>query len=182
LPRHIIVGRICAAALELSARDASCPPCCGTAVVPIRSRCNKRLRPTWLSNTPWPCDVAFQCASPLRVSTPHGEGTSLHQSGITWGQRGQWSRSRARLAHDGLDLRLEAHVEHAVGLVKHEVRHAAQVGHAGLQHIDQAPGRRDHDLHAAAQVARLRALGRAAVHAPARPRRARDACRSSAGG
>eukprot|EP00958_Prasinococcus_capsulatus_P000257 scaffold20_cov361-Prasinococcus_capsulatus_cf.AAC.14 len=71
----------------------------------------------------------------------------------------------AYLVHDLPDLRLEAHVQHAVRLVQHQVRHPAQVGDPRLQHVDEAAGRGDADLHAAAQVANLRALGRAAVDA-----------------
>ena len=71
----------------------------------------------------------------------------------------------ACLRHNLADLRLKPHVEHAVGLVQHQVGHPPQVGDARLEHVDQPPGRRDHNLHPAAEVARLRALGRAAVHA-----------------
>ena len=72
---------------------------------------------------------------------------------------------RPDLAHDLAELGLEAHVEHAVRLVEHEVRHAAEVRHAGLEEVDEAARRRDDDLDAALQVARLRPLRRAAVDA-----------------
>mmetsp|Transcript_52496 Transcript_52496/g.162348 ORF Transcript_52496/g.162348 Transcript_52496/m.162348 type:complete len:392 (-) Transcript_52496:39-1214(-) len=52
-------------------------------------------------------------------------------------------------------LRLEAHVQHAVRLVQHEVRDALQVGVAVLEEVDQPPGRRDDDLNTIAQITTL---------------------------
>lgn len=53
---------------------------------------------------------------------------------------------------------------HAISLVEHEVGDSAQVGGVGLQVVDEAAGGGDHDLHAVAQVLRLRVLRHAAVH------------------
>eukprot|EP00955_Chlamydomonas_euryale_P073007 361603-Chlamydomonas_euryale.AAC.10 len=69
--------------------------------------------------------------------------------------------------HNLLDLRLKAHVEHAVGLIQHQVRDLAEADLAGLQKVVQAAGRRDDDGDAVVEVAQLRAFGRAAVHAAA---------------
>ena len=69
------------------------------------------------------------------------------------------------LRDDLADLRLESHVEHAVGFVHHQIRHATQVRHAGLQKVQQAPRRGDHDLRASTQIVRLVAPRHASVHA-----------------
>lgn len=70
---------------------------------------------------------------------------------------------RTNLADDLADLRLETHVEHAVGLVENEVSDAAEVRLLRLEHVDETAGRGDDDLHAALEVADLRALRCAAV-------------------
>ena len=44
-------------------------------------------------------------------------------------------------------LRLEAHVQHPVGLVQHQVCAPAQVGLPRLQEVDEPAGRGDTDLH-----------------------------------
>ena len=49
-----------------------------------------------------------------------------------------------------LDLRLEAHVEHAVGLVENEDPHIVELDEAPLDEILQAAGRGDEDVRAAA--------------------------------
>jgi len=51
------------------------------------------------------------------------------------------------LVHDLPDLGLEAHVQHAVGLIQHQVGAAAQVDLPTLQEVDQPTGRGDADLH-----------------------------------
>ncbi len=50
-------------------------------------------------------------------------------------------------------LRLEAHVQHAVCLIKDEVRDLPKANLAALEEVVQSPGRGDDDLHAVAQVA-----------------------------
>ncbi len=72
------------------------------------------------------------------------------------------SAARRDPPHDPLDLRLEAHVEHAVRLVQDEVRDLVQPDHAALEEVVEAPGGRDDELDAEAEVAELRALGGAA--------------------
>ncbi len=55
----------------------------------------------------------------------------------------------ADVVDDAHDLRLKAHVKHAVRLVHDQVRHAAQIGDlaaAGRQQINHAPGCADHHL------------------------------------
>lgn len=78
------------------------------------------------------------------------------------------------LLDDLANLRLEAHVQHAVRFVQHQIRAAPQIGCAALQEINQATGRRDHHLHAALQVAGLRCLRRTAEHARVAHMRARS--------
>mmetsp|Transcript_13471 Transcript_13471/g.32986 ORF Transcript_13471/g.32986 Transcript_13471/m.32986 type:complete len:573 (-) Transcript_13471:330-2048(-) len=67
--------------------------------------------------------------------------------------------------HDLLDLRLKAHVEHAVRLVQHQVRDLGQHAHAVVHQVLQPPWGAHHDLHAAPQRVHLLLLGHAAVHA-----------------
>jgi ElaB/YqjD/DUF883 family membrane-anchored ribosome-binding protein len=64
----------------------------------------------------------------------------------------------------------EAHVEHAVGFVEHEVLHLREVAEAALGEVDQPARRRDQDVAAGAQAVDLRALADAAEdHAGAEP-------------
>jgi hypothetical protein len=70
---------------------------------------------------------------------------------------------RADLLDDLVDLRLETHVEHAVGFVHDEVGHATEIGLAGLKHVDKTTGRGDDNLGAALEVADLLTLGHATV-------------------
>jgi hypothetical protein len=53
-----------------------------------------------------------------------------------------------RFGQDLPYLRLETHVQHAVGFVQHEVRSTTKVQRALFQKVVQAPGRRDADLRA----------------------------------
>ena len=74
--------------------------------------------------------------------------------------------------HQVADLRLEAHVEHAVGLVEHEVAHAREADLAAVVQVDEAAGRGDQQVAAQVQVFHLGLDVRAAVHdagADARP-------------
>lgn len=52
------------------------------------------------------------------------------------------------LIHDLADLRLEAHVQHAVGFVQNQVGAAPQVGLPRLQKVNQSTRCGDADLHA----------------------------------
>lgn len=70
------------------------------------------------------------------------------------------------LRDDARDLRLEAHVEHAVGLVDDEERDAAQVSHHAVtrhEDVDHAARRADDDLDAALELVDLVLDLRAAV-------------------
>ena len=69
---------------------------------------------------------------------------------------------RARGEHR-LHVVLEAHVEHLVGLVEHDVLHLRQVEVAVLQVVDDPAGRAHDDVEPVAQRALLRPIGRAAV-------------------
>ena len=72
---------------------------------------------------------------------------------------------RDAAADDLADLRLEAHVEHAVGLVHHDVVDLVHPHLPRLEEVVEAPRRHDDDVHAAPHLAELRPLGRAAVQA-----------------
>lgn len=79
----------------------------------------------------------------------------------------------ARLLHDVADLRLEAHVQHAVRLVQHEMaaskkrkpgkRDAFEAENAALDHVLDAAGRADEDVAAGAKRVQDFAHGRTAV-------------------
>jgi len=47
---------------------------------------------------------------------------------------------------DPIDCRLEAHVEHAVGLVEHKYADVCEAELAPLEQVFEAPGSRDHDV------------------------------------
>ena len=66
------------------------------------------------------------------------------------------------LLEDELDVLDEAHVQHLVGLVEDDGRHAVQVQGPTPDVVHDAPGCADHDLHALAQGAQL-ALNRLAT-------------------
>jgi hypothetical protein len=61
----------------------------------------------------------------------------------------------------------EAHVEHPVRLVEHEVAHLGQVAVALIAQVEQPTGRRDDDVAAGAQAVDLRAFADAAEDDPA---------------
>ena len=67
------------------------------------------------------------------------------------------------LLDDPADLRLEAHVEHAVGLVEDEPAAVLQRDARTLHEVDEAAGRGDEQLAAALEVAELVADVGAAV-------------------
>ena len=62
---------------------------------------------------------------------------------------------RGKQGEDAAYRRYEPHVEHAIRLVQHQDFDLAQVYGALLDVIEQAPGRRDDDVHAAAQLVGL---------------------------
>eukprot|EP00095_Tigriopus_kingsejongensis_P006845 maker-scaffold82_size396747-snap-gene-2.39 protein:Tk06845 transcript:maker-scaffold82_size396747-snap-gene-2.39-mRNA-1 annotation:"hypothetical protein TcasGA2_TC015389" len=72
---------------------------------------------------------------------------------------------RSDLLDDLTDLRLEAHVQHAVGLVQNEIGSPAQVGLAHFQEIDQSTGGSNDHLTAILEIAKLRAFGSTSEHA-----------------
>ncbi len=68
---------------------------------------------------------------------------------------------------NALDLRQEAHVQHAVGLVQHQHLHVVQEDVALLQVIAQASGRGDQHLDPVLKHAPLRRQPHSAIHHPA---------------
>ena len=69
------------------------------------------------------------------------------------------------------DVRQEPHVEHAIGLVQHEVFDAVEPGVRRLEVIEQPARRGDDHVHAAAEGMLLRTHAHAAVHRGAGQRR-----------
>lgn len=59
------------------------------------------------------------------------------------------------LAHNLADLGLEAHVQHSVSLVQHQVGGAPQVGRASLEEVNETAGGGDDDLCTTFQVTSL---------------------------
>ena len=72
---------------------------------------------------------------------------------------------RPDLLYDLPDLRLEAHVEHPVGLVEHQVGDSPHADLPTLQEVDQPAWCGDHDLGTVLDVAQLLPLGSATVDA-----------------
>mmetsp|Transcript_30839 Transcript_30839/g.77420 ORF Transcript_30839/g.77420 Transcript_30839/m.77420 type:complete len:407 (-) Transcript_30839:829-2049(-) len=78
--------------------------------------------------------------------------------------------ARTRVGHVGAlhnvaDLRLEAQIEHAIGLVQHQIANVGQRDAAALHQVHQTTGRGHQDVHGSiAQLAHLLAERRAAVH------------------
>ena len=65
---------------------------------------------------------------------------------------------------DLLDVLGEAHPQHLIGLVEHEVAHLTQLERTALDEVHDPPGGAHHDLRTALQGADLRDVGGAAVH------------------
>ena len=69
---------------------------------------------------------------------------------------------RRQHLEDALDRMDEAHVEHAVGLVEHEMLDVREIRRALLHEVDEAARRRDQQVAALAQPVHLRTLADAA--------------------
>ena len=67
------------------------------------------------------------------------------------------------VGEDRLDVLGEAHLQHLVGLVEHEVLELGQVEGALVEVVHDAAGRADDDVHAAAQRRQLHAVALSAV-------------------
>ena len=89
-----------------------------------------------------------------------GEGGDVRRHGGREQQRLALLRQQA---DDALDVVDEAHVEHAVGFVEHEVRHLVERDMLGADQVEQAPGRCNDDVDAAVHGAHLRPRTDAAV-------------------
>lgn len=70
---------------------------------------------------------------------------------------------RSDLADNLANLGLETHVQHAIGLVEHQVCDTAQVGLASLQHIDETARSGNADLDTTGKVADLGSLGNTTI-------------------
>mmetsp|Transcript_74053 Transcript_74053/g.211431 ORF Transcript_74053/g.211431 Transcript_74053/m.211431 type:complete len:274 (+) Transcript_74053:148-969(+) len=74
-------------------------------------------------------------------------------------------RSRgSALADQEFDFRLEAHIEHAIRFVQHQIGHCAQCRGFGLEQILHAPRGRDHEVGVGLELLDLRPLRHATVH------------------
>ncbi len=71
---------------------------------------------------------------------------------------------RTDLLQDLANLGLETHVEHAIGLVHDKVGNAAEVGLAGIDHVDKTTGSGDADLGTTLEITDLRTLGNTTVN------------------
>ena len=70
---------------------------------------------------------------------------------------------RANLANDLANLRLETHVQHAVGLVHDKVSDTTKVRLARLEHVDKTTRGGNHDLHTTLEITDLGALRSATI-------------------
>jgi len=64
------------------------------------------------------------------------------------GRHKKAKRSYFEVGENGADVLLEAHVDHAVSLVKTEVAADLEVQHLLVQHVHEAAGRRRYHVHA----------------------------------
>ena len=94
-----------------------------------------------------------------RVLELVGEALDLAREG--GGEHEGLALFRQRL-HDAADLRQEAHVEHAVGLVEHEILKAGEVAMTLTHEVDKTAGGGDDEVHGGAERLDLRALADAA--------------------
>ena len=88
----------------------------------------------------------------------------LLERGLEGGAEQQGLALLGQAAEDALDRRQEAHVEHAVGLVQHQHLDLREVDAAAVEVVDQAAGRGDEHVDAAAQGIDLALHADAAVH------------------
>ena len=79
-----------------------------------------------------------------------------------WWPRTASTGARRQRGHDAADVADEAEVEHAVGLVEHEVPHQVELQVPGGQQVADRPGRADDDVDTAAHPLHLRAVADAA--------------------
>ena len=83
------------------------------------------------------------------------------------GHRGAEQHRLARrrcCTHQGFDIWKEAHVEHFVGLIKHECAHLREREVLLFEQVDQTSGGADDDVDAIAQRLNLRFVSAAAIH------------------
>ena len=88
-------------------------------------------------------------------------------AGIVALKNSVWRLRRHVLEH-APDVGQEAHVEHAVGFVEHEELEAGQLGVGRPEVVEEAPGRRDHDVDPAPERVLLRSHAHAAEDGRAR--------------
>jgi hypothetical protein len=69
-----------------------------------------------------------------------------------------------QLLDDAADVRQEAHVEHAVGFIEHEVFELGEIGAALAHQIEQTARAGDDDVAAGTQRVLLRLFADAAIH------------------
>ena len=98
------------------------------------------------------CGLRRYCLEMRRIGAGHGRGEQGHLLLLRGG------------LEDLVDLFGEAHAQHLVGLVQHDVLEVGEVQRALVDVVDDAAGGADDDLGAAAQAGQLRAVGGAAVH------------------
>jgi hypothetical protein len=70
----------------------------------------------------------------------------------------------ADLGNNFANLRLETHIQHAIGFVHDKIGDTAQVGLARFKHINETTWGCDYDFHPTLQVANLGAFWCAAVY------------------
>jgi hypothetical protein len=92
---------------------------------------------------------------------PHGPGGAGHH-GLSGGSDS---------VHDFADLRLETHIQHAVSLVQHHVRHKLDVQMLGFDQIVQSAWSGDHYVHSVGDDLDLFPPVSSAVHANPKPQK-----------
>ena len=118
---------------SISSTSASCL----VAGVHATKDCRRRW-PSDSSSGSWP--TSSRAASVLNSSASRPTAPS------SVAEKNMVCRSVGRRADDGLDLWLEAHVEHPVGLVHDQDLDAGQAQHASLAEVGEAAGRGDQQV------------------------------------
>ncbi len=105
-----------------------------------------------------------------------GLGLDLHLDGVVQILRGDLADGRrhggreegdllvlGRIRQDALDVLGEAHLQHLVGLVEHQVVQLGQIQGAAFEVVDDAARGSDHDVGTALEPGQLHAVGLSAV-------------------
>ena len=126
------------------------------------------------------------CALEVEARERGTGGRGTRREAAKAGRRERRQKGRPDKGRPDTHLRLEAHVEHPVGLIEDEVAHSAQVHLPRLEEVVQPAGRRDDHVPATAWAAQRTWAASRHAHSPHAPNtrsgRTGDAHGGGAGG